>query len=96
LIRFRGNNAEAVFDGVQQAIEAAGAELLYLPPYSPGLNPIEMAFSKLKSRRFCGRQPSTPNPGLLRRIVRIIKTFGANAGISCAMPAMFKHDRNPR
>lgn len=30
-------------------IETAGATLLYLPPYSPGLNPIEMAFSKLKS-----------------------------------------------
>jgi transposase len=29
-------------------IEAAGAELLFLPPYSPDLNPIEMAFSKLK------------------------------------------------
>lgn len=29
-------------------IEAAGARLLYLPPYSPDLNPIEMAFAKLK------------------------------------------------
>jgi transposase len=35
--------------GVRSAIEAAGANLLYLPPYSPDLNPIEMAFSKLKS-----------------------------------------------
>ena len=35
--------------GVRQAIEAAGAELRYLPPCSPDLNPIEMAFSKLKS-----------------------------------------------
>jgi transposase len=35
--------------GVRKAIEAAGAELRYLPPYSPDLNPIEMAFSKLKS-----------------------------------------------
>lgn len=31
------------------AIEAAGARLLYLPPYSPDLNPIEMAFAKLKA-----------------------------------------------
>jgi transposase len=31
------------------AIEAAGARLLYLPPYSPDLNPIEMAFAKLKT-----------------------------------------------
>ena len=35
--------------GVRSAIEAAGAHLLYLPPYSPDLNPIEMAFSKVKS-----------------------------------------------
>lgn len=35
--------------GVRKAIEAAGATLLYLPPYSPDFNPIEMAFSKLKA-----------------------------------------------
>lgn len=35
--------------GVGTAIEAAGAKLLYLPPDSPDFNPIEMAFSKLKS-----------------------------------------------
>jgi transposase len=35
--------------GVRQAIEAAGAQLLYLPPYSPDLNPIEQAFAKLKA-----------------------------------------------
>lgn len=36
-------------DGVRLAIEAAGGKLLYLPPYSPDFNPIEMAFSKLKA-----------------------------------------------
>lgn len=35
--------------GVREAILAAGAELLYLPPYSPDLNPIEKFFSKLKA-----------------------------------------------
>jgi len=35
--------------GVRTAIEAAGAMLLYLPPYSPDFNPIENAFSKLKA-----------------------------------------------
>jgi len=35
--------------GVQDAIEAAGARLLYLPSYSPDLNPIEQAFAKLKA-----------------------------------------------
>jgi len=32
----------------RELIEAAGAELLYLPPYSPDLNPIEMIFAKIK------------------------------------------------
>jgi transposase len=35
--------------GVRAAIENAGAQLRYLPPYSPDFNPIEMAFSKLKA-----------------------------------------------
>lgn len=35
--------------GVRQAIEAAGATLLYLPPYSPDFNPIEQLFAKLKA-----------------------------------------------
>jgi transposase len=34
--------------GVRETIEAAGAQLLYLPPYSPDLNPIEKAWAKLK------------------------------------------------
>ena len=34
---------------VRHAIEASGAELRFLPPYSPDFNPIEMAFSKLKA-----------------------------------------------
>lgn len=34
--------------GVREAIEAVVGELRYLPPYSPDLNPIELAFSKLK------------------------------------------------
>lgn len=35
--------------GVQQVIQATGATLLYLPPYSPDFNPIEKFFSKLKA-----------------------------------------------
>ena len=35
--------------GVREMIEARGATLLYLPPYSPDLNPIEQAFAKLKA-----------------------------------------------
>lgn len=35
-------------DHVRELIEAAGASVAYLPPYSPDFNPIELAFSKLK------------------------------------------------
>lgn len=35
--------------GIRMAIEATGARLLYLPPYSPDFNPIEKFFSKLKA-----------------------------------------------
>ena len=34
---------------VREMIEAAGARLLFLPPYSPDFNPIELAFAKLKA-----------------------------------------------
>ena len=35
--------------GVREAIEAVGARCLYIPPYSPDLNPIEMVFAKIKA-----------------------------------------------
>lgn len=35
--------------GIRELIEARGATLLYLPPYSPDLNPIELLFAKLKA-----------------------------------------------
>ena len=35
--------------GVEAAIRAVGASLLYLPPYSPDLNPIEQFFAKFKA-----------------------------------------------
>lgn len=43
------NLAAHKIDGIRQAIAAAGAALLYLPPYSPDLNPIEQLFAKLKA-----------------------------------------------
>jgi transposase len=47
--------------GVREAIEARGASLVYLPPYSPDLNPIEQAFAKLKAllRKIAARTVST-------------------------------------
>lgn len=35
--------------GARKAIEQAGAQMMFLPPYSPDFNPIEMAFAKLKA-----------------------------------------------
>jgi transposase len=43
------NLAAHKVDGVRQALAAAGAALLFLPPYSPDLNPIEQLFAKLKA-----------------------------------------------
>jgi len=57
--------------GVREAIDAAGASLLYLPPYSPDLNPIEQAFAKLKSL-LCARA--------LRTIDTFWKTLGDIVG----------------
>jgi transposase len=42
-------------NGVREKIEAAGAKLLYLAPYSPDLNPIEKAWAKL-CRRLTDRE----------------------------------------
>ena len=44
------NLAAHKVDGVRERIEAAGATLLYLPPYSPDFNPIEEAWSKIKQK----------------------------------------------
>ena len=59
--------------GIRAAIEAAGASLLYLPPYSPESNPIENAFAKLKAmlRKAAARTVD----GLWTAIGRIIDTF---------------------
>jgi transposase len=35
--------------GIREAIEARGAQLIYLPPYSPDLSPIERCWSKIKT-----------------------------------------------
>ena len=51
---------------VREAIQGAGARLWFLPPYSPDLNPIEQAFSKIKHWMRLGRRglrPPRPSPG---------------------------------
>jgi len=59
--------------GVREAIEAMGAELEYLPAYSPDLNPIEQAFSKLKAalRKGAARKVNA----LLKLIGKLVTSF---------------------
>ena len=61
---------------VRQAIRAAGARLLFLPPYSPDLNPIEQVFAKLKHlmRKAAERTVETT----WRRIGKLLDSFSAN------------------
>ncbi len=61
--------------GVKDIIEAAGAKILYLPPYSPDLNPIEQAFAKLKAllRKAMARSFET----LWKTIGRLLDHFHA-------------------
>jgi transposase len=61
--------------GVAEAIEAAGATPLYLPKYSPDLNPIELAFSKLKAHLRKAAERTIAQ--LRRRIGRIVDSFTA-------------------
>ncbi len=59
--------------GVRRAIERAGCQLLFLPPYSPDLNPIENAFSKLK--RLLRRAAERTVDGLWSAIGRLLGDF---------------------
>lgn len=60
-------------DKIRQLIEAAGASLLYLPKYSPDLNPIENAFAKLKAGLRRAAERSTD--ALWDRIGKLIADF---------------------
>ena len=58
---------------VRERIEAAGASLLYLPPYSPDFNPIENAFAKLKA--LLRKAAERTVDGLWTAIGRIVDLF---------------------
>ena len=59
--------------GVREAIEHCGAELLYLPACSPGLNPIELAFAKLKA--FLRQRAQRTFAGLRRATAQALDSF---------------------
>jgi len=58
---------------VRAAIDKAGAQLFLLPPYSPDMNPIEMAFAKLKT--LLRQDPERTRDGLWRRIGELLDRF---------------------
>ena len=63
-------------DEVRQIIEATGASLIYLPPYSPDLNPIEQSFAKLKAHLRKVKERTVP--ALYDRIGEALGTFRTN------------------
>lgn len=71
-------------DRTRQLIEQAGAELRFLPPYSPDLNPIEMVFSKIKQilRSLACRTVDT----LWESMQKVLDQITTNDAINC-----FKH-----
>jgi transposase len=82
--------------GVAEAIEGAGATLIYLPKYSPDLNPIELAFSKLKAHlRKAADMSTRSRASCVGSVASLRISARKNAGTSFVMRAMFKRDRNP-
>ena len=61
--------------GVREAIENRGAQLLHLPAYSPDLNPIELAFSKLKA--FLRQSAQRTFHGLRQATAKALDSFSA-------------------
>lgn len=70
--------------GVKEAIEAVGAELRYLPEYSPDLNPIEMPFGKLKAHLRKAAERTA------RALERRIRAFLPRLGV-CECANYFSH-----
>lgn len=75
--------------GIREAIEATGASLRYLPPYSPDFNPIEQAIAKLKShlRKHSARTFGT----LIEAIATTLPTFTAQECANFFANAGYRH-----
>jgi transposase len=59
--------------GVREAIAARRAQIFYLPPYSPDMNPVELAFSKLKA--LLRQEPARTVDALIERIGQLLDRF---------------------
>ena len=76
--------------GVREAIEAAGAKLLYLPPYSPDFNPIEQAFSKFKRLLQTAAERSVES--LWRTCGKLIDRFAPNECRNYIVSSGYRYD----
>jgi transposase len=66
--------------GIREAIESRGAEVIYLPPYSPDLNPIEQCWSKLKSAaRAIGARTREALEEAIKTVIKIVSQADALA-----------------
>ena len=59
--------------GIREAIVGRRAQIFYLPPYSPDMNPIEMAFAKLKA--LLRQEPARTVDALVERIGQLLNRF---------------------
>ena len=92
--------------GISEAIKARCAQIFYLPPYSPDMNPIEMAFSKLKA--LLRQDPARSIDSLIERIGHLLHSFTSaecpnffqaadiNAHSENALATRMQHDRANR
>jgi transposase len=75
--------------GIAQTIAKKKAQLFYLPSYSPDMNPIEMAFSKLKTA--LRAKPARTIDTLWRRIGTILDSFSPKDGANYFTAARYQH-----
>lgn len=76
---------------MRERIEARGAEVLYLPPYSPDLNPIEKTWAKIKQYLRSTRARSKENlDQAITEALALIPTDNAQAWFRLSMPTLQK------
>src|SRR5512132_1382852 len=75
--------------GIRDAVEATGARLVYLPPYSPDLNPIELAFAKLEALLRQAAERTIPT--LWHRIGSLIDAFTPDESRNFLHHAGYRH-----
>lgn len=73
----RDNLADHKVSGTREAIAQGDATLLYLPPYSPDFNPIELCWAKIKTALRTAQQAQT-REGLEEAIARVLATVTAS------------------